>query len=225
MASDDTVVTAQLPSRQAAVDTSPDGAVNAHLIRTALDLLPLVVFFVSNLLFGIFWATGLCMAATLISISAGWLLLHRVSAMALVTGLGVMVFGGLTIYLHNDLFFKIKPTIVNLLFASALLGGLWFNQLFVRSLLGEALTLAEPGWRKLQLRWGLFFILLALVNEVARYNLSTEVWAASKFASVPLTFIFMAFQVGLIKEYGLGVSDQVEKTPDGKPSASEDGQH
>jgi intracellular septation protein len=178
-------------------------SVNTHLIRTGLDLLPLVVFFVTNLVAGIFWATALCMAATLISIGVSWLLLKRVSAMALVTGLGVMIFGGLTIWLHNDLLIKIKPTVVNLLFASALLGGLWFNQLFVRSLLGEAIKLRDEGWRKLQGRWGLFFILLALVNEVARYNLSTEVWAASKFASFPLTFIFMVSQVGLFKEYAL----------------------
>jgi intracellular septation protein len=196
-----------------------DVDVSTHLIRTGLDLFPLVVFFVTNLVSGIFWATALCMAATLISISAGWLLLHRVSAMAIVTGLGVMVFGGLTIYLHNDLLIKIKPTVINLLFASALLGGLWFNQLFVRSLLGEAIKLTEPGWRKLQLRWGLFFVFLALVNEVARYNLSTEVWAASKFASFPLTFVFMASQFGLFKEFAADAT-----TRDGEAAQTTDRQ-
>lgn len=220
MASNETVAEIKSPATpggSTAAAPAADVDVNTHLIRTGLDLLPLVVFFVTNLVAGIFWATALCMTATAISIGASWLLLHRVSAMALVTGLGVMVFGGLTIYLHNDLFFKIKPTIINLLFASALLGGLWFNQLFVRSLLGEAIKLAEPGWRKLQLRWGLFFILLALVNEVARYNLSTEVWAASKFASFPLTFIFMVSQVGLFKEYAVDTA-----THDGPPAQSTD---
>ena len=193
-------------------------SVNTHLIRTGLDLLPLVVFFVTNLLGGIFWATALCMAATAGSIAVSWFLLHRVSAMAMVTGLGVMIFGGLTIWLHNDLLIKIKPTVINLLFASALLGGLWFNQLFVRSLLGEAIKLTDAGWRKLQFRWGLFFILLALVNEVARYNLTTEVWTASKFASFPLTFIFMAFQVGLFKEHAAEA-----ETHDGTTSQTTEG--
>ncbi len=209
------VASAAAPSANAPVI---EVSVSTHLIRTGLDLFPLVVFFITNLVAGIFWATALCMAATALSIGLSWLLLRRVSAMALVTGLGVMIFGGLTIWLHNDLLIKIKPTIINLLFASALLGGLWFNQLFVRALLGEALKLTDPGWRKLQLRWGLFFILLALVNEVARYNLTTEVWAASKFASFPLTFIFMVSQVGLFKEFAVDAA-----THDGKSPQTTDG--
>ncbi len=209
--------TAAPPSVEVSAQASTNVGVSSHLIRTGFDLFPLVVFFVTNLIGGIFWATAFCMAATLVSISASWLLLRRISAMALVTGLGVLVFGGLTIWLHNDWFFKIKPTIINVLFASALLGGLWFNQLFVRSLLGEALKLSDVGWRKLQWRWGLFFILLALVNEVARYNLSTEVWAASKFASFPLTFIFMVSQVGLFREYAVDT-----ETRDGNTSQTAD---
>jgi len=197
-----------------------DISVNSHLIRTALDLIPLLVFFVTNLIAGIFYATALCMVATALSLVTGWLLLRRVSAMAIVTGLGVMIFGGLTIWLHNDLLIKIKPTIINLLFASALLGGLRFDQLFVRSLLGEAIKLTDAGWRKLQFRWGLFFILLALVNEVARYYLSTDVWAASKFASFPLTFIFMVSQVGLFREYAADAAPQ-----DGKAARTEDRLH
>jgi intracellular septation protein len=203
-----------------AAGVTADVSVNAHLIRTGLDLFPLVVFFIANLVAGIYWATALCMAATLIATVASWRLLHRVSAMALVSGAGVMLFGGLAIYLQNPDFIKIKPTVINLLFASALLGGLWFNQLFVRSLLGEALTLRDEGWRKLQLRWGLFFILLALVNEVARYNLTTEVWAASKFASFPLTFIFMVSQVGLFKEYAVDAA-----THDGPATQTTDRPH
>ena len=221
MASEDGISTQQpVPAKGTPSAGGPaiEVSVNTHVIRTGLDLFPLLVFFTTNLLAGIFWATALCMAATAISIGVSWLLLRRVSAMALVTGLGVMIFGGLTIWLHNDLLIKIKPTIINLLFASALLGGLWFNQLFVRALLGEALKLTDPGWRKLQMRWGLFFILLALVNEVARYNLTTEVWAASKFASFPLTFIFMVSQVGLFKEFAVDAA-----THDGKSSQTTDG--
>ncbi len=204
---------ASLAARAVEPATLPPADLNAHLAKTGLDLFPLIVFFVSNLLFGIFWATALCMAATAISLLISWLLFKRVSTMALVTGAGVLIFGSLTIWLHNDLFVKIKPTIINLLFAGALLGGLLFNQLFVRVLLGEAIRLTEQGWRKLQLRWGLFFILLALINEAARHYLSTEAWAASKFASFPLTFVFMLMQLGLFKQFSTDPVAEDAKTP------------
>lgn len=182
-----------------------------HLLRTALDLIPLVVFFVANLTIGIYWATGLCMVATVACLVAGKLYLNRVSVMAVVTCGLVLIFGGLTVWLQDPWFIKIKPTVVNLLFASALLGGLAFNQLFVRSLLGEAMQLMDEGWRKLQFRWGLFFILLAAINEVARAVLSTEAWAGSKFLSIPLTFAFMISQIGLFKQYAVESADTAVK--------------
>ena len=206
MAQDDGVRMASSTGETAA-GTATDKSVTLHLIKTGLDLFPLVVFFVANLLSGIFYATALCMAATVVSLLVSRLFLKQISVMALVTGAGVLIFGTLTIWLHNDLFVKIKPTIVNLLFASALLGGLPFNQLFVRTLLGEAIHLTEAGWRRLQWRWGLFFIFLALINEIARRNLTTEVWAASKFASFPLTFIFMLAQIGLLKQFAAAQAD------------------
>lgn len=184
--------------------TAPtDKSVADHLIKLGLDLFPLGLFFGANLTLGIFWATGLCMAATVVSLVASRVLLKRIPVMALVTGAGVLVLGGLTIWLHNDLFIKIKPTIVNLLFASALLGGLFYNQLFVKTLLEDAIALTDEGWRKLQWRWGLFFIVLALLNEIVWRSFSTNVWAALKIGNIPLTFAFMIAQVGLFKQFGI----------------------
>jgi intracellular septation protein len=179
----------------------PEKSAAEHLTKLALDLLPLGVFFAANLTLGIFWATGLCMAASVASLAASRIFLKRLPVMALVTAVGVLVLGGLTIWLHNDVFIKIKPTIVNLLFAAALLGGLFFNQLFVKTLLEDALALTDEGWRKLQLRWGFFFVFLAFLNEVIRLTCSTNVWSASKFGNIPLTFIFMLAQIGLFKQF------------------------
>jgi intracellular septation protein len=175
--------------------------VTEHLIKLGLDLLPLIVFFGANLTLGIYWATGLCMVASVASLALSRALLKRLPIMALVTAAGVLVLGGLTIWLHNDVFIKIKPTIINLMFASALLGGLYFNQLFVKSLLEDAIALTDAGWRKLQFRWGLFFVFLALLNEVIWRSFSTNVWAALKIGNIPLTFVFMLAQIGLFKQF------------------------
>jgi intracellular septation protein len=182
-----------------------------HLVKTAIDLVPLVLFFLGNLIFGIYIATALCMAATLVSIIVSRVMLKRLPVMAMVTGAGVLVFGGLTLWLHDETFFKIKPTIVNALFASALLGGLVFGQLFVKSLLGEAIQLQDAGWRKLQWRWGLFFIALAILNEIVWRNFSTNLWAMLKIANIPLTFAFMLSQVNLLKRFAL--DPQSEQVP------------
>ena len=178
-----------------------DKPVTEHLIKLGLDLMPLAVFFGANLTLGVFWATGLCMVASIVSLAASRYFLKRLPVMALVTALGVLVLGSLTIWLHNDLFIKIKPTIVNLLFAGALLGGLGFNQLFVKSLLEDAISLTDEGWRKLQWRWGLYFVFLAILNEVVWRSFSTNVWAALKIGNIPLTFVFMLSQIGLFKQF------------------------
>lgn len=175
---------------------------NAHWAKLALDFGPLAVFFASYMTLGIYWATGLCMAATAVALALGMAYLHKVPVAAMVTGACVLVFGGLTLYLHDDTFFKVKPTIVNAIFASVLLGGLVFNQMFIKLLLSDALTLTDAGWRLLQLRWGLFFVFLAILNEIVWRNFSTNVWVNFKvFGTFPLTFLFMLLQVGLIQQH------------------------
>jgi intracellular septation protein len=125
-----------------------------------------------------------------------------VPILALVTGVFVMIFGFLTIYLQDDTFIKIKPTIMNLLFAGILGTGLFFRRLLLKYALGEVMQLKEEGWRILTLRWIGFFVVLAILNEIVWRNYSTGTWVAFKsFGIMPLTFLFMMSQITLIMKY------------------------
>ena len=172
--------------------------------KLLLELGPLAVFFVANSQRGIFWGTGAFIVATVIALAVSWSLLGKVPMMPLVSGLFIVVFGGLTIWLQDDLFIKMKPTIVNGLFAAILFAGLAFGHSLLRHLFGEAFELREPGWRILTLRWACFFVVLALLNEIVWRNTSTETWISFKlFGILPLTIAFMIFQVGILKRYGV----------------------
>jgi intracellular septation protein len=204
---------------------APQANENAGL-KLLLEAGPLVVFFISNSfseqLFGvegtdkIFWATGAFMIATGISLAVSRTLLGKIPVMPLISGVFVLLFGGLTLWLQDDLFIKIKPTIVNLLFASILFGGLWFNQLFLKTLLGEAIRLQDEGWRILTFRWALFFCFLAVLNEFIWRSFSTDFWAGFKlFGIMPITMIFAASQVGLLMKYQIEAPDGGDNpTPD-----------
>jgi intracellular septation protein len=173
-----------------------------QLTKMALELGPLVVFFIANARADIFVATAAFMAAMAISLVLTWLILKKIAIMPLVTGVVVLVFGGLTLWLQDDTFIKIKPTITNTLFAAVLLGGLLFGQSLLKYVFGDVYKLREEGWSKLTLNWGLFFIVLAIVNEVLWRNFSTDIWVAFKVWGVmPLTVIFSISQVTLLNKY------------------------
>lgn len=202
-------------------------------IKLAIEAGPLVVFFVVNgrgglpelrdlwlaadgtptLQQGLFEATGAFMVVTVLSLLAGWLLERRLPTMPLVSGFFVFVFGGLTLVLADETFIKLKPTLVNGLFAVILLGGLVFKRSLLKPLFGSAFQLGDDGWRTLTLRWGLFFILLALLNEIVWRNFSTDFWIAFKlFGVLPLTVVFAGSQTPLILRH------QTEaEAADGKP--------
>ena len=173
-----------------------------QLTKLALELGPLVVFFIANARADIFVATAWFMGAMVISLLLSWLLLKKVAVMPLVTGVVVLVFGGLTLWLQDDTFIKIKPTITNCLFGSVLLGGLLFRQSLLKYVFGEVYKLRPEGWWRLTLNWGIFFFVCAIINEVLWRNFSTEVWIAFKVWGVmPLTVVFSMSQVPLLNKY------------------------
>jgi intracellular septation protein len=189
------------------------------VLKLVLELGPLMVFFFANTrgawlaqkfpalaeLGGpIFIATGLFMAATAVALIASWVLMRTLPVMPLVSGIVVFVFGALTLYLQDDEFIKMKPTIVNTLFGVILLGGLAFGKSLLGYVFDSAFRLDAEGWRKLTLRWGLFFLFLAVINEVVWRNFSTDFWVAFKvWATIPITVLFTASQMPLIMRHSL----------------------
>ena len=175
---------------------------NSQFRRMLLDLGPLMVFFAGFKYLGIFGATAAFMAAVLVSLAAGWLLEKKLSPMPLVTAVLVIVFGGLTLYLKNDIFIKMKPTVLYAFFAITLIGGLCFNRLFIKYVFAQAFELDEPGWRQLTWRWGLFFLALAVINEMVCRNASTAAWVAFKvWGIIPLIFLFALSQTPFLMKH------------------------
>ena len=172
------------------------------LMKIALDLGPLVVFFLGNSQFGIIWATGAFMIAIALSLSITYAIERKLAPMPLVTGVVVMVFGGLTIYLQDDLFIKLKPTIVNSIFATVLFAGLAMERPLIKYLFEQVFPLTDEGWRKLTVRWAFFFVFLACLNEVVWRNFSTDFWVGFKIWGVfPITVIFAAAQMPLMQAH------------------------
>jgi intracellular septation protein len=174
------------------------------LFKLALDLGPLLLFFFANTRWGIFAATGAFMAATLVSLGVTYALTRRIAVMPLVSAIVVMVFGGLTIYLHDETFIKVKPTIIYALFAALLLGGLALGRSLIALVLDSMFQLDADGWKKLTLRWGLFFVVMAVVNELVWRNFTTDQWVAFKtFGFLPLTVVFALAQTPLMMRHSL----------------------
>jgi len=165
---------------------------------------PLVVFFVSNAKLGIFPATGIFMVAVLAALAGSWFLERRLPVMPVVTAVFVLVFGGLTLWLQDELFIKLKPTIVNVMFGTALLVGLALGRSFLKVVLDSSLAMTEQGWRQLTLRWALFFYFLAVLNEVVWRNFETDTWVTFKvFGVMPLSIVFFLVQMPLINRHAL----------------------
>jgi intracellular septation protein len=180
-------------------------------LKLVLDLGPLLVFFAANSRFGIFAATGAFMAAIVIALAVAYVLTRHLPVMPLVTAVVVVVFGTLTLVLHDELFIKVKPTIIYVLFGGVLLGGLAFGKSLLGVVFDSVFHLTEEGWRKLTLRWALFFLALAVLNEIVWRTQTTDVWVSFKvFGVVPLTFLFAALQYPLLTKYAAPEPEQAE---------------
>lgn len=187
------------------------------ILKLALELGPIVLFVLSYK-FGdrliavadleepfsrpIFVATAVIMVATLVAISISWSITRTLPAMPIVTAVVVSIFGGLTLYLQDDTFIKLKPTIINSLFGLVLIGGMLFGRSLLKIVMGPAFQLDEEGWNKLTWRWGLFFFFLAIVNEVIWRNFSEAFWVGFKFWGMTgLTMAFVASQIPLMMRH------------------------
>jgi intracellular septation protein len=189
------------------------------VLKLALELGPLLVFFfanargewlverfpaLGNIGGPIFVATALFMVATAIALIASWLIMRSLPIMPLVSGVVVFIFGALTLYLQDDIFIKMKPTIVNTLFGGVLLGGLYFGKSLLGYVFDSAFHLDAEGWKKLTFRWGLFFLFLAVVNEVVWRSFSTDAWVTFKvWGIMPITLLFTLSQMPLIMRHSL----------------------
>ena len=193
------------------------------LLKLLLELGPLVVFFFANsrgawiaervpLLSDIggpiFVGTACFMIATAISLSVSWALTRTLPIMPLLSGVIVLVFGALTLWLQDETFIKVKPTIINTMFGVILLGGLVFKKSFLGYVFDSAFQLDAEGWRILTMRWGLYFLLMAVVNEFIWRNFSTDFWIAFKvWGNLPLSIVFTILQLPLMQRHALPEAD------------------
>jgi intracellular septation protein len=178
-------------------------------LKLVLDIGPLVLFFAANARFGIFTATAVFMAAVLIALAVTYYLTRHVAIMPVVTAVVVLIFGGLTLVLHDDLFIKLKPTIIYVLFGGTLLGGLLLDKPLLGIVLDSMFNLTDEGWRKLTWRWVWFFFALAILNEAVWRTQTTDFWVNFKlFGVVPLTFLFGAAQYPLLVKYAEKTDDE-----------------
>lgn len=182
---------------------------NPQLRRSLVDFGPLLLFFVAYRLFNLYVATATVMAAAVAAVVLGYVFDRKLHPVPLATAVIVLIFGGLTLYLNDKMFIKIKPTMIYGLFAAMLLGGLWFNRLFIKYIFGTAVSLDDNNWRTLTLRFGGFFIAMAFLNELIWRNFSEEFWVVYHvFGAIALTLLFSLSQVPfLIKHQNASGTD------------------
>ena len=172
------------------------------ILKLVLELGPLALFFIAYSRLGLIGATGVMMVTVVVTLSVSYALLRRLPIMPLVTAIIVVIFGSLTLIFHNETFIKMKPTVLYLLFGGALLGGLAFNRPLLPVLFDGALNVTAEGWRKLTWRWALFFLALAVLNELIWRTQTTDLWVAFKtFGIMPLTILFALSQAPLVMRY------------------------
>jgi intracellular septation protein len=180
---------------------SPRKALNP-MLKFALELGPLALFFIVYSRVNIFAATGILMASVLVTLGVSYAMLKRFPIMPLITAVIVLIFGSLTLILHDETLIKIKPTALYILFGAALFVGLWLNKPLLKILFDGAIHVTDEGWRKLTWRWAFFFLALAVLNEIVWRTQTTDLWVKFKtFGFLPLTLLFALSQAPLIMKY------------------------
>ncbi len=186
--------------------TTPDqkSAPQNPTLKLILEMGPLVAFFITNWKFGIFPATGVLMACVVLALIVSWVTTKHLPVMPVVTCVAVVFFGALTFVFQDELFIKLKPTIVNSMFGVILLGALAFGKPLLPIVLDSVMRLTDEGWRKLTLRWGIFFFVLAALNEIVWRTQTTDFWVSFKaFGIMPVTIAFALAQLPLIMKHEL----------------------
>ena len=180
------------------------------LLKLVLDIGPLILFFVANSKFGIFAATGAFMVAVLAALAISYVMTRHIAVMPVVTAVIVLIFGGLTLVLHDELFIKLKPTIIYVLFGGTLVGGLLFGKPLLGIVFDSVFHLREEGWRKLTWRGALFFFVLAILNEIVWRTQTTDFWVSFKvFGIMPLTIAFALAQTPLLLRHEVKKAEEV----------------
>ena len=184
-------------------DTQKDAAPQGQGRKLLLDLGPLVVFFATNYMTGDFMlAVGLLVAATVVALAAGWMLERRISTMALFGCVAVAFFGGLSLYFDNELFIKIKPTVLTVLLAAVIAGGRLLGRNPLGLLMGTQLRMRDAGWGALSWLWVAMFLTTALANEIAWRSLSTDDWVTFKvFGITAISLLFAVLSVPVMTKH------------------------
>jgi intracellular septation protein len=180
---------------------------NKSTLKFIADFGPLLIFFIYYKKFGMTEAILPLIIATIVATGILYFVEKKIPKVPIISAVIVSLFGGLTLYFDNKIFFYMKPTIVNLLFASVLFcGSLFLKKNLLKSLLESSIQLEERGWELLNKRWVIFFIFLAFLNEIVWRTQTEDFWVKFKvFGIIPITFIFMMFQINLIKKYKINV--------------------
>jgi|TARA_B100001939_G_scaffold203877_1_gene175299 intracellular septation protein len=180
---------------------------NKSTLKFIADFGPLLIFFIYYKKFGMTEAILPLIIATIVATGILYFVEKKIPKVPIISAVIVSLFGGLTLYFDNKIFFYMKPTIVNLLFAFVLFFGSFFlKKNLLKSLLESSIQLEERGWELLNKRWMIFFIFLAFLNEIVWRTQTEDFWVKFKvFGIIPITFIFMMFQINLIKKYKINV--------------------
>lgn len=187
-------------------------------LRPAVDYGPLAAFFLTYVLYGLMAATAVVVLASLLALVAAWAIERRVPLIPLITAAVVALFGGLTLWLQDETFIKMKPTIVQALFAAILLGGLAFRRPLLKPLLGAMMPpMSDRAWGQFTVRYALFFLAMAVLNELVWRTQSTDLWVSFKVFGLPvLTILFIVSQMPFINRHA-GRATRIEPEPQAAP--------